>query len=171
MIIIRRLVGVMGVGLGLFSLVCVAAGWDGKDGLAMKIGLTLLFLGFGVGCALLARWGFAQPLDGPATPDARSAQLREILKLAQQHHGELSLMAAAAGTTLSLEACRTYLEELVTEGMAQMSVEDDGVILYRFPDFMHALPEPEHRAELNLFSLQKKLRSVSSCPQPAFFNT
>ena len=109
--------------------------------------------------------------DGPATPDARSAQLREILKLAQQHHGELSLMAAAAGTTLSLEACRTYLEELVTEGMAQMSVEDDGVILYRFPDFMHALPEPEHRAELNLFSLQKKLRSVSSCPQPPFFNT
>lgn len=137
--ILRRLLGVAGAGLGLFSIVCIFAGWENShDTLGTKIAVSIFFLSFAIGCAFLARWGFGKPGPDSKQPAVHSAQIREILKVAQASGGEVSLMEVAAETTLSIEESRVFLEELVTEGLAQMDVDEEGVILYRFPDFQYS---------------------------------
>ncbi|MEZ0372445.1 MAG: hypothetical protein ACAI44_25365, partial [Candidatus Sericytochromatia bacterium] len=83
----------------------------------------------------LAFWGLGKPKGSPDEPDPRSVQIRQILSLAKNSAGELTLLQVAAETSLSIDQSRELLEELVTEGISQMSVDEDGVLLYAFPDF------------------------------------
>lgn len=150
--IVRRTLGVAGVGAGLFSVACMIAvlgfltGASPSDNApAANLAALVFFLGTTVGSVFLARWGFSNPGPAPGEPDAHSTQVRQVLKVAQAAGGELTLMQVVAETTLSIEQCRGLLESMVSEGLAQMRVDDEGVILYSFPDFQYApgrsLPE------------------------------
>lgn len=140
MLFLRRFIGCLGVGMALFSLTCIFAVMGLKENhtLGAKLGASIFFLGLTVGFSLLARWGFRKLEPDNHQPAVHSAQIREILKLAKATGGELTLMQVAADTTLSIDESRQFLEELVTEGIAQMIVDEAGVIVYQFPDFRPA---------------------------------
>lgn len=136
----RRLVGVLGVGVALISLmfVCMAIGdlcgfGDGKTGKDVLFGLLIFFAGTCVSGGLLARWGFTAP-PVPGQPQDRDDRIRLILQLAQAQKGQLTLLQVAAETSLSIEESRELLEDLVSQGMAQMQIDEQGVIAYLFPD-------------------------------------
>lgn len=137
MLFMRRFIGFLGGALALFCLTCIiaVAGLHGAYTVGAKIAACIFFLGMAAGFGFLARWGFRKPGPDQSQPEVHSAQIREILQLAKAAEGELTLMQVAADTTLSIEESRQFLEELVTEGMAQMIVDEAGVILYQFPDF------------------------------------
>ncbi|MFO7850076.1 MAG: hypothetical protein R6V67_08975 [Spirochaetia bacterium] len=65
---------------------------------------------------------------------------REILKLAKQRNGILTVTTAALDSSLSLEQTEKVLSDLSDRGYARMEVEDDGTISYRFPDFLKESP-------------------------------
>jgi len=64
---------------------------------------------------------------------------KQILKLAKIKSGILTPAIAALETDLSIEEAEEVLQTMAKNGIIEMSVEEDGRIKYRFPDF---LPEP-----------------------------
>lgn len=59
-----------------------------------------------------------------------------ILKLARKFRGKLTPLELAANSSLSLDEADKALEELVKKGYANMTVTDEGNILYEFPGFL-----------------------------------
>ncbi len=80
-------------------------------------------------------------------PRDRDQQVRMILNLAQQSDGDVTLLQVAAETGLSIEQSRILLEDLVTQGLSQMVVDEDGVMLYAFPDLNPQALKPKYRQE------------------------
>ncbi len=78
------------------------------------------------------------PLNAPrpGSKDSKIAQEREILRLAKTKRGILTVASASLDSHLSLDETEKVLSDLSNRGYAQMEVEDDGTISYRFPDFM-----------------------------------
>jgi hypothetical protein len=79
-----------------------------------------------------------RPLDTPrsGTKNAKAAQEREILRLAKSKRGILTVASASLDSSLSLEETEKVLSDLSSRGFAQMEVEENGTISYRFPDFL-----------------------------------
>lgn len=97
------------------------------------VGLIPLLRGL---TATLERRG-AQAAQRPK-PDSREMKIRhekEILKLAKERQGILTVASASLDSSLSIEETEKVLSELSDRGYARMEVEDDGTISYRFPDF------------------------------------
>lgn len=144
----RMLAGISGALIALFSLMMVVMAigdlvgmTETKTELPVVFALLIFFIGTTIGGAWLARWGLLRPRSRDEQAADRAALVRQLLKAAQAHQGELTLMQAVAETTLSIEQGRELLEELVAEGMAQMQIDEAGVIVYCFPDFL-----PDRRA-------------------------
>jgi len=147
--LIRRLIGVMAIGLALLSLMfLVMAMGDLLGGTAMQSpdgpatdpsvlwGLLIFFLGLTLSTGWLARWGFGST-NTPEQPELnQDQQLRRVLQAAQASQGSLTLLELAAVTPFSLAQCETLLETLITQRLAQMQIREDGVVLYVFPDFL-----------------------------------
>lgn len=139
--IFHRVIGVIGILLALVSaMFVVMAIGDLLGGNAYQTspsvlwGILVFFCGTLFSGIWMARWGFA-PLPAAHQRIPRDEQIKEILRLAQKHQGELSLLQIAAGTQLSLEQSKVLVEELITQNLAQMCIREDGVILYEFPEF------------------------------------
>mgnify|MGYP006288428245 CR=1 FL=1 len=81
-----------------------------------------------------SRTSAIQPRAG--TTEAKIQNEKEILKLAKQRKGVLTVTTASLESSLSLEETEKVLSDLSDRGYARMEVEDDGSITYRFPDFM-----------------------------------
>jgi hypothetical protein len=96
----------------------------------------------------LGRWGLNNPeptqdLTTPTTTSESDQAIRQVLQLARQRRGQISLLEVAADTLLSLEQSQELLEELVVRQIAQARLREDGVIVYEFPEFqMGAGPLP-----------------------------
>jgi TM2 domain-containing membrane protein YozV len=60
-----------------------------------------------------------------------------ILKLARQFRGKLTPLELAANSSLSLDEADKSLENIVRKGYANMTVTDEGNIIYEFPGFLH----------------------------------
>ena len=78
------------------------------------------------------------PLREPEPPPLDSEKTLEdtILKLARKFQGKLTPLELAANSSLSLDEADKTLEELVKKGYANMTVTDEGNILYEFPGFL-----------------------------------
>lgn len=76
---------------------------------------------------------------GPPAPEApseeRTTQEREILQLARQHEGELTVGDVAINTSLSLDEARQVLDQLAFRSFCSKQVIPNGAVLYHFPDF------------------------------------
>lgn len=149
MLIVRRVLGAVGLLTGLFSLICVGMGVSyllglspSEDGPVVNVMLTLFFGGVAGACFKMAHWGFKNPKPQTLVDDQDvNKQIRLILNLAQTSQGNVTLLEVAAETGLTIEQSRKQLEELVTQGIAQMTLDDEGVILYSFPDLRQAASE------------------------------
>lgn len=103
----------------------------------------ILFLVIGAGSAWLTRWAFKPERPAGAPPEDSTSQVRLVLNLAQRSGGDLTVLQVASETGLSIEQSRKVLEDLVTEGAAQMNVDDQGVILYDFPELRSLRPRQQ----------------------------
>jgi len=60
---------------------------------------------------------------------------KEILKVAQELHGRLTVLQVASRTDLSIEDARTTLDAMVKKGYIQLNVGKNGILRYEFPEF------------------------------------
>lgn len=70
----------------------------------------------------------------------RMAQLRqqtmeaEILRLAMQHDGRLTVVEVASALALPAETAKQTLDDMVTRELADLALTDGGLIVYTFDD-------------------------------------
>lgn len=62
---------------------------------------------------------------------------RALLQLAWQNSGVLTTSTVAMETPLTVQEARELLELMVTRGVADIDVRDNGVVAYRFREFSH----------------------------------
>jgi class 3 adenylate cyclase len=102
-----------------------------KHGLSKPELLVILaFLGvfpLVVGTRLMRR-SVAPPAPVPLDP------VKVILRVAAQAGGEVTLTRLAAETPFNLDELKPLLVRLEAEGIAVLTVREDGVLLYRFPE-------------------------------------
>ena len=99
---------------------------------------TLLFtvaLPGAVGLALVrshfaARRGLARRREALG----RQTQEAELLKLAQEHQGRLTVVEAASRLALPAAAVEELLRGLHNQGLAEIEITDAGLLVYTFPD-------------------------------------
>jgi hypothetical protein len=99
---------------------------------------TLLFtvaLPGAVGLALVhshfaARSGLARRREALG----RQTQEAELLKLAQEHQGKLTVVEAASRLALPAAAVEDLLRGLHNRGLAEIEITDAGLLVYTFPD-------------------------------------
>lgn len=61
---------------------------------------------------------------------------KQILKLAKNNNGKLTVTHTAMETGLSIEEAEKYLQNMVKSGYVSMNVNDNGVIIYEFLELM-----------------------------------
>lgn len=61
---------------------------------------------------------------------------RVLLQLARQNRGTLTASTVAMETPLTVEEAREMLELMVTRGIADVDVDDHGVVAYRFRELV-----------------------------------
>jgi predicted transcriptional regulator len=66
---------------------------------------------------------------------------RTILKIARKKNGVVSPSEVVIETGVSLEEARRHLENMVTNGHAEMRVRTSGAIVFTFPEFMDDNPD------------------------------
>lgn len=152
----KSVFGIVGGLTFLFSLLMVCLfgaevlGFDtvqSEQGPALMFVCMVLFIATGAAGAWLTRWGFKAPPNPNAPPEDRNAQVRLILNLAKTSSQDLTVLQVASETGLSIDQSRQILEDLVTEGLAQMIVDDEGVILFSFPELRSLRPRPQAQPE------------------------
>lgn len=60
---------------------------------------------------------------------------KEILKVARDLHGRVTVLQVASMTNLSIEDARATLDSMVKKGYIQLNVEQSGLLRYEFPEF------------------------------------
>lgn len=150
-LIIKKTLGVLGIANALFCLIVLAQGLSQTLGLSptentlpTNITLLIFFSGITAGSAYVAYWAFGKKSLPKGVPADRDQQVRLILNLARQSDGDVTLLQVAAETGLSIDQSRILLEDLVTQGLSQMVVDDDGVMLYAFPDLNPQVLKPKY---------------------------
>jgi 1,6-anhydro-N-acetylmuramate kinase len=68
-----------------------------------------------------------------------------LLRVAQAEGGEVTATQVALSLGVGLSEAQAALERLCAQGFAEMEVAEDGVVLYRFPEILHARPTPRLR--------------------------
>lgn len=82
----------------------------------------------------------------PPPLDAEKTLENTILKLARKFRGKLTPLELAANSLLSLDDANEALEGIVRKGYANMTVTDEGSIIYEFPGFLQF--DSSHSKEL-----------------------
>ena len=62
---------------------------------------------------------------------------REIIRLAQQKRGRLSIPEIAVATSMNTEEADKMMREMAAKGYVDMQVTDSGVIVYEFYEIAH----------------------------------
>jgi hypothetical protein len=85
---------------------------------------------------LLGRRAERKRLEARNDPEKqRAEQERQVLRAARDEGGRLTPASAALASSCSLEDCESILQSLVSRGHALMDVQDNGRVLYLFPEF------------------------------------
>jgi hypothetical protein len=86
---------------------------------------------------------------------ARREQLRqqtfesEILRLAAQRQGRLTVVEVMSEFAIPLEQANALLESLVVRELADVEVTDSGVVVYAFHDIKHLADKPRAKGILD----------------------
>jgi hypothetical protein len=138
----RKLFGVFGVILGLISAMFAAfaigdlAGGDAMSSAhhrtptSVLVGLLVFFGGACVACGYLAWRMFRSPkLAATASASPEVAEQR-VLALAAKVGGRITVTEVTARCGLGLADSRAVLDRLVTQGVAELRVAQDGTMVY-----------------------------------------
>jgi hypothetical protein len=145
---------VAGIGLILLSLFMLLGFLrsDAALGAPATIGALLVSVALPAagGAALLAgRFGSRRRVA------ARREQLRlqtldaELLRLAEQHGGKLTVVEVVRDLALTPEAAKEALDALHARELAEIEVTDSGVLVYAFHDIARLRDKPSSRGLLD----------------------
>jgi hypothetical protein len=113
--------------------------------IAVLIGVVLPA---GGGVALLAsHFGAGRRIDQRREQLRRQTIEAEILRLAAQRHGKLTVVEVVTEMALTPEAATESLNALMARDLAEIEVTDSGVLVYAFHDVQH-LPEKADSREI-----------------------
>lgn len=77
------------------------------------------------------------PGAAPRGRDARRRSVeRDILALAAERHGLVTPSRVALHAQVSVDRARRELDRLIDQGVAELRVTADGVLIYVFPEFL-----------------------------------
>ena len=65
------------------------------------------------------------------------AREKQILRLAQQKGGRISIPEIVVDTSMSTEEAEEFMQDLTAKGYVDMQVTDSGVIVYEFYEIAH----------------------------------
>ena len=121
----------------LFATGAIGFASSGSYGFAIFFFVvTGIFLGGG---ALLLRSGERMKGAGPELEPAGAVPgpsiEQRVLAAARRHRGHLTPVSAAADGGLTVDQAREELERLAKENACLMDVSDDGLVVFRFPEF------------------------------------
>jgi hypothetical protein len=142
---VKKLLGVLGVTLALFSSFFVMAaigdlfGGDTETKTSVLLGLLVFFSGTGFAGAYLAKRSLRSP--EPTLTDEERERL--VLRLAADHQGRLTAAEVAAHTPLSLQESQQMLERLEQHRAAELQLTPDGAMVYHFPQLLTAAEKAE----------------------------
>jgi len=128
-----------------FGVVLVAGSWvalviaalvGGLKGFLVAIGAIPLALALAILVASRTGRTSRRPLFEDVPLSTR------LIRLAERYGGELTVNQTAAALGLSYEASEAGLDELARKGSCDLIVSDEGLMLYRFPEFRRAHPRP-----------------------------
>ncbi|MBD3307211.1 hypothetical protein GF339_12340 [candidate division KSB3 bacterium] len=91
----------------------------------------------GGGLLLKSHYGHNRKLRQHAQKTVYQKQEREILRLAQQKGGRLTIPEIAVDTSMSTAEAEEFMQGLAAKGYVDMQVTDSGVIVYEFYDLIH----------------------------------
>jgi hypothetical protein len=125
--------------IGLFMLLGVVAG-GGDKSLAVDAVMSILFVVAPIGGGgMLIRSHFKRKrkalLDKQKTLQVERE--KEVIRLAQQKGGHLSIPEIVAGTSMSTVEADQIMREMTEKGYVDMQVTDSGVIIYEFYEIAH----------------------------------
>lgn len=137
--LVRKLLGALGVGVLLVSLLFLALFvgqlfGESETERPVLVALVVFFAGTAVAGGLLARSGLRQPPPGPQLTDFDREQ--RILDRARALGGRVTVAEIAADCDLSLEDSKRLLDRFAVAGAAEVLVTDDGIMVYDFPGFV-----------------------------------
>ncbi|NIQ55526.1 MAG: hypothetical protein GWN71_19845 [Gammaproteobacteria bacterium] len=81
---------------------------------------------------------------------ARETQEADVLALAREHGGRLTLAEAMADLALSEPTARGILSDLTTRGMCDLQVTESGLLVYVFDDLALLDEKPDSRGVLDV---------------------
>ena len=147
-----RLIG--GAGLLLLSLFMLLGFLRSDASLAAPATVAALLITVGLpavaGAALVAgRFGYRRRLA------ERKEQLRqqtldaEILRLAEQHDGKLTVVEVVRELAVTPEAAKQALDALHTRELAEIEVTESGVLVYAFHDLQRLKEKPYSKGLLD----------------------
>ena len=96
----------------------------------------LVLIGVGVLWFTIVR-DWLRRRDRPEGPALSSSLEHRLLRVAKAAGGEVTATAVALALEVSLEEAQAALQQLCSQGYAEMEVAEDGVVLYRFPELLH----------------------------------
>ena len=128
------------IGFGLFMLLgfvvnATEKGVDAGDiALALFLGVTPVAVG---GMLIRSHVKEKQKAVQNQKQVLYTQREKEIIRLAQQTGGRLSIPDIVAGTSMNTIEADAMMREMTTKGYVNMQVTDAGVILYEFYELVH----------------------------------
>ena len=133
----RTFFGVLGVIIALFSsffvvtaVVEIAGGGNGKTPVSVLIGIAVFFGGTTVAGGYLARRMFRGAGRVAHVVTSSETAEKRVLALAAKVGGRTTVTEAAARCGLTIAESQEVLDRLVTQGVAELLVADNGTMVY-----------------------------------------
>lgn len=121
---------VLGTGIVLFASFLIMIGFVEAEAAALAIGSV-----FGAAGTGTFFWGW-NALQGRRQAIQTGLQ-RDVLQLATERRGTLTVTEVAASLDLSLQAAENVMDSLDDGFRVRSDITDEGVIVYHFPEVQH----------------------------------
>jgi hypothetical protein len=99
--------------------------------------IALIGIALSVGYGIFFSGGRKKVVAEPAQLEALPP-VNQILRIARQHKGRITVAEVLAETTLELEEVKRLLDELAYAGTCQLTVSERGTQVYFFAEFENA---------------------------------
>ncbi len=80
-------------------------------------------------------------VEEKSRPQKKDSIEKVILKTAKANHGTITPSEVALEGDIPIEEAKKYLDKITVKGFAEMKITKNGVIVYRFPDFLKETKE------------------------------
>lgn len=130
-----RIIGGILLALAAFMLIGYLRAEVSGPAALFAVLLTIVLPAAGGLALLTGRWGWHGGRLGARREQLRRETLQsELLRLAQQQGGRLTIVEAVSALAITPDEAKESLDALAVRGMADYEVTDSGIVVYVFHD-------------------------------------